>query len=115
MDEKQERNWTVFCHIGGVIPAYFLNFVIPFIIWLMKKNESAFLNEQGKEIVNFQLSLSIYGLALLLIGLTIIGMPIAVIGGVALVLLNIISIIRGAIKASNGEKFLYPVNLRLIK
>jgi len=115
MEKKQEKNLTVFCHIGGIIPLYFLNLIVPLIIWLTKKDQSPFIKEQGREIVNFQISLSIYGVALLVLGLTGVGLAIAVPGGLILAIINIVSIIRGAIKASSGEKFLYPINLRLIK
>ena len=115
MEEKDAKNWAVFCHIGGIIPIYFLNILIPLVIWLVKKAENPFIEENGREAVNFQISLTIYGLALAAIAFTVIGMPIAVIGFVILVVLNLVCVIRAAIKASNGEKFLYPYNLRLIK
>lgn len=114
-DEKQARNWVVFCHLGGLVTVSFFNLLIPIVIWLMKKDESPFIDEQGKEIVNFQISIAIYGLVLFLIAFTIIGMPVTFLGMFVLVATNIVSIIKGAIKASNGEEFLYPINLRLIK
>jgi len=121
MGEKQVRNWVVFCHLGGLIPICFLNVVIPWIIWLTQKSESSFIDEQGKEIINFQISLTIYSIALSFIAWTtiaastIVGYSIACLGWIVLIVLNIIFIIKGAIKASKGEKFLYPINLRLIK
>lgn len=114
-EEKQARNWVVFCHSGGLVTVSFVNLIIPLVIWLMKKDESPFIDEQGKEIVNFQISIAIYGSVLFLIAFTVIGMPITFLGMFILVAANIISIIKGAIKASNGEQFLYPINLRLIK
>lgn len=115
MEAKQERNWVVFCHLGGLITVLFLDIIIPLVIWLTQKNESAFVDEQGKEIVNFQISLTIYAVVITIIGLTIVGLVIAVPAGLALYIVNVISVVRGAIKASNGEPFLYPINLRLIK
>lgn len=115
MEEKQERNWVVFCHLGGLIPVYLLDIAIPLLIWLTKRKDSSFIDEQGKEIVNFQISLTIYGIALTLFAFTIIGIVIALPGWIILMFISFISIIRGAIKASEGEKFLYPINLRLIK
>ncbi|MCM8796648.1 MAG: DUF4870 domain-containing protein [Candidatus Omnitrophica bacterium] len=115
MEQKEERNLAVFCHLGGLLFFYFVNLIIPLIIWLTQKDKSAFIDEHGKEAVNFQISLIIYGLGLMLIGFTIIGLVIAVPGWIILFIIDIISIIRAAIKASNGQKFLYPLNLRLIK
>ena len=115
MEEKQERNWTMFCHLGGLVTVNFFSLIIPLIIWLAKRGDSPFIEEQGKEIVNFHISLAIYGLVLWLVAFTVIGIPITIIGISVLIVINIVSIIIGAIKASNGEKFLYPINLRLIK
>jgi uncharacterized Tic20 family protein len=128
MELKQERNWVVFCHLGGLITVLFLNIIIPLVIWLTQKNDSAFVDEQGKEIVNFQISLTIYGVVMAIIGivglvvaspvgiaLSIVGLVVAFPAGIALYIVNVFSVIRGAIKASNGQAFLYPINLRLIK
>lgn len=115
MEEKEARNWLVFCHLGGIIPIYFLNLIIPTAIWLIKKAESPLIETQGKEAVNFQISLTIYGLVCMVIGFTVIGMPIAIIGGIGLLIVDVVSVIQAAIKASNGQDFKYPINLRLIK
>jgi uncharacterized protein len=110
MEEKNARNWVVFCHLGGL-----LTILIPLIIWLLKKMESPFIDEQGREIVNYQISALIYGMVLGVMMITVIGIPVAVLGMTALGIISLVSMIRGAIKASNGEGFLYPINLRLIK
>ncbi len=115
IDERTERNWVVFCHLGGLIPFYFLNIIIPLIIWHTQKHQSSFIDKQGREIANFQISLAVYGVCFLALSITLIGIPIAVLGSVFLMILNIISIIRGALRASRGEEFLYPLNLRLLK
>ncbi len=115
MKEKEARNWLVFCHLGGIIPVYLMNLIIPAAIWLIKKNESGLIETQGKEAVNFQISLTIYGVVLMIIGFTVIGLPIAMIGGIALYVTDVICVIQAAIKASNGQDYKYPINLRLIK
>lgn len=115
MEQKEERNWVVFCNLGGLITVSFLSLIIPLVIWLLKKNQSAFIEEQGKEIVNYQVSLSIYFLICAVVAMTVIGMVIAVPAMFVLFVLNVIFVIKGAISASNGEKYLYPMNLRLIK
>jgi uncharacterized Tic20 family protein len=51
----------------------------------------------------------------MVIGFTVVGMPIAIIGGIGLLIVDVVSVIRAAIKASNGQDFKYPINLRLIK
>jgi len=91
--------------------ALFTAFLGPLIIWLMKKDESDFVNDQGKEALNFGISITIYyfvaGLSLIVV-IGIILLP--VVGIFALV-----NIIRGAIAANKGERFRYPLCIRLIK
>lgn len=65
-DDKQARIWGMLCHLTallGIIGIPFGNIVGPLIIWLLKKNVYPFVNEQGKESLNFQISMTIYALA----------------------------------------------------
>ena len=95
------------CHLLGLI-----GFIIgPLIIWLMKKDQSAFVDACGKESLNFQITLIVAGIVSSLLTLVLIGfllVPVVFIGGIVL------TIIAG-IKASNGEVYRYPVCIRLIK
>jgi uncharacterized Tic20 family protein len=111
MDVKEERNWALFSHLGALI----LTFIAPLVIWLTQKDKSSFVEEHAREALNFQISLLIYSAALFLVGMTFIGLVIAVPGIFAISVMNIIFIIMGAIKASKGEGYQYPLNLRLIK
>lgn len=115
MSEREERNWVVLCHLGGLIPFYLLDIIIPLALWLIKRSSSYFVDEQGREIVNFQLSMTIYGIVLMVICFTIIGIPIAIAGLILLYIINIIAVIRGASCASKGQFFRYPLNLRLLQ
>ena len=62
-EQNTERTWAAFAHLsallGILIP--FGNLIAPLAIWLLKKNESAFIDDQGKESLNFQISVLIYG------------------------------------------------------
>ncbi|HZV47575.1 MAG TPA: DUF4870 domain-containing protein, partial [Thermodesulfovibrionales bacterium] len=63
--EQKVRNWGMLCHLGAL--AAFLGIPLghllgPFIIWLIKKNDHPFIDEQGKESLNFQISMSIYSI-----------------------------------------------------
>ena len=55
---KDEKTWGMLCHIstfcGMIIP--FGNILAPLIIWLIKKEELPFVSDQGKEVLNFQIS-----------------------------------------------------------
>lgn len=91
----------------------------PLIIWLMKKDESAFVNDQGKESLNFQLSVMIASFAMIfLMVVPVIGclaMPLLIPCAVLLGIADLVLTIIGTIKANEGVQYRYPVNLRLIK
>ncbi len=57
MNEKDARTWAMLCHIGAfagyIIP--FGHIIAPLVIWLIKKDESPFVDDQGKESLNFQI------------------------------------------------------------
>ncbi|MCF8070028.1 MAG: DUF4870 domain-containing protein [Desulfobacterales bacterium] len=113
-EEKQACTFAMLCHLLALttfIGIPFGNIIGPLIMWLVKKNDFPFVDEQGKESLNFQISMTIYGilsgiLCLLLIGFVLLGI---------LVILDIIFIIIASVKVSNGESYRYPMTLRLIK
>ena len=113
--ERRARNVAVLAHLGGLVSVGLLNIVFPLIIWLLKKDESPFIDEQAREALNFQLSLALYQFLLVVIAATVLLAPISFAGFAVLFMINLVSVIRGAIKVSNGEAFRYPMNLRLLK
>lgn len=109
---KDENLWAMFCHlsalIGFIIPLG--NIIAPVVIWVIKKDEFPLVADQGKEAINFQISLTIYIIAaafLIFIGIGIVLLPILGIFG-------LIMIVVASIKANEGEKYRYPLTLRLI-
>ncbi|MGQ0802149.1 MAG: DUF4870 domain-containing protein [Pseudomarimonas sp.] len=109
----EEKQWAMFAHLstlsGFIIPLGSL--LGPLIIWQIKKNDMPFVDDQGKEALNFQITVFIAALisgvlTMVLIGLLLL--PVVVIGWIVL------SIMAG-IKANNGETYRYPWTLRLIK
>ena len=112
MPSAEERNWALFAHLsafaGCLIP--FGSILGPLIIWLVKKDQMPFVNDQGAEALNFQITMAIAMvvsaiLILILIGLVLIW---------AVVVFDVVFIIIAAVKASNGEHYRYPISLRLI-
>ena len=110
---KDERTWAMLCHFsafaGLIFP--FGNFLAPLIIWLIKKEELPFVEDQGKEVLNFQLSMIIYLLISGILCIILIGIPIVI----GLVIFCFIITIIAAISANYGKAYRYPMNLRLIK
>ncbi len=111
---KEACMWAMFCHLAGlcafVIPLVG-NIVGPLILWQIKKDEYPFVGEQGKEAVNFLISMTIYGLISAALSFVCIGFfLLAAVGVVDLVFLLI-----AAVKANNGQHYRYPLTIRFIK
>ena len=85
--------------------------IVPLILWATQKEKVYDMDQQGKNIINFQLSIILYVFlcipAILLLGLGILGLIIV---GVISFVFPIIN----AIKASNGESPRYPLSLNFI-
>jgi hypothetical protein len=71
---NSERNFATATHLSA-LTQYFIpfgNFILPIIIWSSKKEQSQFVDENGKQIINFQLSLLVYSLTLFFISVPLI-------------------------------------------
>ena len=99
-----EKSFVVLMHASQFLSA----FIAPLILWLMFKDKSRLVDEAGKNILNFQISIAIYSLVLCL---TCIGILLVVFLGIAVIVLIIIAII----KALNNEAWTYPLAIRFIK
>ncbi len=110
---KEERTWALFCHISALALFVFPlgNIIAPLVIWLIKKDELPMVDDQGKESVNFQLSMTLYAIAAGLLSLVLIGIPLLI----ALAVFWLVEVIIATVRANEGERFRYPLNLRLIK
>ncbi|MFC2087972.1 DUF4870 domain-containing protein [Calditrichota bacterium] len=111
-DNKDEKLWAMLCHLsalaGFVFP--FGNIIAPLIIWVVKKDEFLLVADQGKESLNFQISLTIYIIAAVVLIFVAIGIVLLPILG----LFGLIMIVIASIKANEGEKYRYPFTIRLI-
>lgn len=113
MNEQEERNWAMGAHLsalsGFIIP--FGNLLGPLIIWLTQKDKSAFVDAQGKEALNFNITIFIAAIVCGLLTFVLIGLLLLPLLGIAWLVLAIMA----GIKASKGEHYQYPYILRLIK
>jgi uncharacterized Tic20 family protein len=109
----EEKQWALFAHlsalIGFIIP--FGSIIGPLIIWQIKKNEMPFVDDQGKEALNFQITMAIAVLACIVLMVVLIGFLLIWIVG----LLDLVFIIIAALAANNGQAYRYPFTLRLVK
>lgn len=93
----------ILCLVGG--------FIAPLIIYLVKKDESAYVREQAKESLNFQITVLIcYVISWVLI-FVLVGILLVFLVAIA----DLVLIIIATIKASEGKLYRYPVNFRFIK
>ena len=108
-----DKTWAMLCHLtaftGYFIP--FGNIIGPLVIWLIKKDDLAVVDENGKESLNFQISMTIYATIAGLLIFVLIGFLLLPIVVIAQVVFTIIA----AIKANNGEAYRYPMTIRLLK
>ena len=87
-------------------------FVGPLVIWLIKKDQSPFVSDQGREALNFEITVLIGWVAAIVIhALTCVGAILYP----ALFVANLVFCLMAAMKAKDGIAYRYPVNLRLIK
>ena len=110
---KDEQTWAMLSHFSALCMFIFPlgNILAHLIIWLIKKEEMSFVEDQAKEVLNFQISMTIYLIGSLILIIVLIGIPILI----GLVIFNVIITIIAGIKANDGKCYRYPLNLRLIK
>lgn len=109
-EEKQMAMW---CHLTGlagfIIPGS--NVIVPLILWLTKRDTMPFVDREGKESVNFQISVFIYALVstglifVMCIGLVLLG---------AVAIFSLVYVILAAVEANKGNSYRYPLCIRFI-
>jgi len=104
---KDECNMALLIYILAIVTGW----VGPLIIWLIKKDQSAFINDQGKEVLNFEITVfmaMIVASLTCIIGIGLILMPLVMV-------CNLVFMIVGAIAASKGTAYRFPLAIRLLK
>ena len=112
--DKKERTWGMLCHLTallGITGVPFGHIFCPLIIWLLKKNDYPFVDEQGKESLNFQLSMTVYTLISALLIFIKIGFVLIIV----LATVNLVLVIIASVKANSGETYQYPLKFRFIR
>jgi len=110
---KDERMWGMLCHLtvfsGFIIP--FGHILAPLVIWLIKKDEMPFVDDQGKESLNFQITMTIGFILCVILMLVFIGVILVWL----LIIFDIVVLIIASIKANDGVHYRYPWAIRLLK
>ena len=120
-----ERQWAMFAHLSSLLGGLLTSgwaasagfFIGPLVIWLIKKETMPFVDDQGKEALNFSITVSIAFVALMIMTIMTLGIgalltiPLMLAVGIT----SLVFVIIAAIKSHEGVRYRYPVSLRLVK
>lgn len=110
---QSERDWSMFCHLSAFAGFFFPfgGIIGPLICWTSRKDESEWVNLNGKASLNFQISMLLYTILLIPLCFIIVGIPLLV----SLGILEVICVIVASIRAAKGEMFKYPISIPFIQ
>jgi len=109
---ERARPWAVACHLSGLL-GYLLPFghvLGPLAVWLSKRREFAEVEAAGREALNFQLSITVYALAGLLLSFFLIGVVVLF----ALVVFHFTLVMYASLRAQRGLQVAYPLSIRFV-
>ena len=106
VEPHDSKTMAMLCHLLGLV-----GFLGPLIIWLIKKDESELVNDQGKEALNFQLTILIAFFVSIVLCFVLIGFLLLP----AVWIFDIVMIIIASMKANSGIRYRYPLCIRFIK
>ena len=121
---REERQWAMFAHLsalaGGLVSSWAGGvgiFIGPLVIWLLRREEMPFVDDQGKEALNFNITFAAIALGLVLLGVLTLGigfiltLPLLAVAGIVWLVLTIVA----GIRANEGKAYRYPFAIRIIK
>jgi len=115
--DSQAKTWGMACHLAS-LAGYFIGFgqiIGPLIVWLIYKDRFAFVDDQGKESLNFQLTTYIAVACASVFICLIVTMPLVIFLYGVIALLHLVFTIVASVQAASGKRYRYPLTLRLIK
>jgi uncharacterized protein len=107
LPSKDERILATMIYVSS----FFTVFIGPLLIWLLKKEDSSFVDYHGKEYFNFLISYSIYSVVSIVLMLIVIGIITIWLVGILAFIFTIIA----AIKAFDGQEYRIPLTIRMIR
>jgi len=112
---EHARSWCIGLHLSGfsgiLLGWSLMHILAPLAIWLIKRADNPEIDATGKEVLNFQISYTIYIAVSALLIMVLIGIPLMIL----LFVLWIVFMIIAAVKVSNGEAYRYPFTIRFLK
>ena len=107
MSPSDQRMWAMLAHLGGIL----FGFLAPLIVFLVQKDRGAYVNDQSKEALNFQLTLLIAYVVGSVLSIIFIGLLILFAAWIAAIVFGIMA----GLAANKGENYRYPLNIRMVK
>jgi len=116
--ELYQRQWAVLCHLAALLQIVLPtigNMVGPAVVWLVKKEQYPLVNTEGKESLNFQISMTVYTwLISALLALTCIGKLLIPIAVLAAAVVDVVLVVVAAVRTNRREVFRYPLCIRFL-
>ena len=103
---NDDKNIATVTHLGGTV----FSFIPGLLVWILKKDDNAYIADQAKEALNFQITILIASFVASILIWLLIGFILLPIVWVV----NIVFCIAAGIASSKGETYRYPLCLRLI-
>lgn len=107
VSDADRKLWSMLGHLGGIV----LGFIAPLIVFLMYKDRDEFVKDQSTEALNFQITVTIGYVVSMLLTTIVIGAILLPLVWIA----NLVFCILAGMAANKGERYRYPVNIRLVK
>ena len=115
--DLRSRKWAMACHLGGLAWVPLLSIILPWVIWRMSRHDHPYIDEQGREAINFQISLTIYNLVtgamIAILSFVFLGWLLAPLAAI-LFFAEIAGIAFAAYAAYEGRPFRYPLTIRFL-
>jgi uncharacterized Tic20 family protein len=111
---REARQWAMVCHLVALSGLLFngIGFLLgPLVVWLIKREDDPFIDEQGKEAVNFQLTMFLLAFLCIPFIFILIGIPMIMLVGLMMIVFPVIA----AIQSGDGKHYRYPLSIRFIK
>ncbi len=135
---ESERHWAAMAHLSALLLAFLTSWAAGLagvlaagVIYLIKRNDSAYVAAHAREAVNFNISMFLYACIAVAIGVVLVGATVLTLGigaivtapaglllaalALAIAVMWLVCSIIAAIKAWNGEEYRYPLTLRLLR
>jgi uncharacterized protein len=107
----EERNWAMAAHVGSFLAAWFaLGLLAPLVVLLVKGNDSDYVRRHAVESLNFQINALVYIVLFAALMLVLVGFILLPLYGI----FYAVAVILGAVRASQGADFRYPLTIRFV-